>query len=248
LSEETPKAPREFQPIESRAEALGLLKEGAKTLASAMLWTRNQEHTLRTHINVFSEADQVIYVWKPKEFDVGKFIDDQGKSGTEDCFFSVSLNRANLFFKARFAGYDDGGLKFKIPEIVFKVQRRKDLRYLIPDTHTLRIEFRDPLFPEKLISKKLADISAGGLAFFVEPKEEPIFVAGTVLKDMTVSVTGKKIICDGEIRHVKQVSQDSKHYPAVRIGVLFQKIRPGDAQYIAQFVFEESRKFFAKFI
>src|ERR1700676_2340618 len=43
---------REFQPIEDRAEALRMLKDGARTIASTMIWTSNQDQVIHSHLSL----------------------------------------------------------------------------------------------------------------------------------------------------------------------------------------------------
>ena len=93
--------PREFVPVDSQKEALSLIREGAKTLATAMIWTKNQEQVINTHLSLYSDTDQVLYVWCPKEVEPNKLANDLERSGSQDCYFSVSLARANLFFRVR---------------------------------------------------------------------------------------------------------------------------------------------------
>jgi hypothetical protein len=246
LSEKT-EAPRDFEPVENLTEGLGMIREGAKTLASAMIWTKNQEHVINTHVSVFSDAGQCFYCWTPKGFDSRKFIDELKKLGEKECFFSISLLRANVFFKAQFLGVDHAGLQFKLPGKVFKVQRRKDLRLPIPDSFTIKVDFNDPLTPDTRTTKKVLDISASGLAFVIDADEVPMYPTGLVLKDLTFTVRNKTIKTGAEIRHSRALRPDGRH-KGHAVGVLFKDIRPGESQHIAGFVFEESRKYFSRFI
>jgi hypothetical protein len=240
-------APKEFEPVTDLAEALKMVKEGAKTLSSVMIWTKNQEQVINSHMGVYSDAGQCFYCFKPKEINPAQFMDALAKSGEKECFFSVSLLRANIFFKAQFMGFDAAGLQFKLPTKVYKVQRRKDLRFPVPDGMLIKVDFKDPLDPETVLSKKILDISASGLAFLVLDDEAPVFVPGLTLNELSFTVRNKKITIPAEIRHAKKLGADARS-KGFSIGVFFKDIRPGDAQHIAAFVFEESRKYFSRFI
>lgn len=224
-----------------------MLSEGAKGFCSAMIWTKDQTHVINSHLSLFNEDDRAFYCWKPKDFKPAEFMDWMARQGEKDCFFSVSLSRANIFFRAAFVGFDNGGLKFRMPEKIFKVQRRKDLRFGIPDGYVLRVDFSDPLFPENLLSKKVIDISAGGCAFLVAFEESIIFQPGVVLKNLALEIRGREIKVEAEVRHIAEF-KDGRRSGLVKIGVQFRGIRPGDAQAIASYVFEESRRHYAKFI
>ena len=212
-----------------------------------MIWTKDQKKVIFSHLSLFSEAEKVLYAWIPKDIDPHQFMDELAQAGTKDCFFSVSLMTANIFFKARFIGSDAGGFRFEIPEKIFKVQRRKDVRFAIPPGHVVRVEFDDPLFPEKRYSKKIIDLSAGGLAFIADPSEDLVFQAGMILKNITFSVKNKTFKVEAEVRH-KRLLPDNSSTKGLKVGLQFKDLRAGENQLIAQYIFEESRKFYARFI
>lgn len=216
-----------------------------------MVWTKNQEHVINTHLSVYSEAGNCFYCWVPKGFDPKKFMHElaeiKSKGGDTECFFSISLQRANVFFKTRFLGFDHAGLQFKIPDKVFKVQRRRDLRFPIPDGLSLKVEFDDPLSPDVRSTRKVIDLSASGMAFQVNEDEIPMYPSGFTLQNLSFSVRSKKITVAAEIRHTRKLGSDSRLKGAM-VGILFKDIRPGDSQHIAGYVFEESRKYFSRFI
>lgn len=212
-----------------------------------MIWTKNQEQVINTHLSLYSDAEQVLYFWKPKEFDGAKFTEALAKSGATECFFSLSLTRANLFFKTSFVGHDSGGIKFRFPKQLYKVQRRKDLRFPIPDGLVIKAEFNDPVFPDKQLTRRVIDLSAGGLCLLISDSDAPLLPTGLVLTEISLNINGRTIKCAGEIRYVRPLPPDSKH-TGFKLGVLFQNLRPGDQQHIASYVFEETRKYFSKFL
>ena len=224
-----------------------MIREGARSVSSALLWTKNQEKVLNTHLSHFSPSEQIIYVWCPPEFAPGTLSEAIAQSGDQYCFFSVSLARANVFFKALFIGHDEGGLKFKMPEEVYKVQRRKDMRFQIPDGHLLRIDFEDPIEPGKVLKKKVHDISAKGLSFLVDYDEEHNYIVGMELKDVCFTLRNRQIKVDAEIRHIQQLPNKNKLY-GVKLGLQFTKVESTDTQFISDYVMEESRKYLARFM
>ena len=238
-------APKEFQPIQDRAEAERLLRDGARHFSSTLIWTKNQENVLRTHLTLFSDTDRLLYCALPKEVDPKKFLADAG--GAQEFFFSISLSYANIFFKTAFAGIDKAGLRFRIPEQVFKVQRRKDMRFRVPEGHVLKVEFDDPLNPGQVIQKKVFDISASGLAFVTEIEDESVYVSGLLLHHMKFSLNSRQITVDAEVRHRRAV-ESARKKELTKVGVTFKYIKAADSQFIASYAFEESRKYFVRFI
>lgn len=212
-----------------------------------MIWTKNQERVINSHVSVYSDSGKCFYCWAPKEFDPRQFSDELKESGETDCYFSISLMRANIFFKAKYLGFDHAGLQFGLPEKVFKVQRRKDLRFPIPDGHVLKIDFSDPLSPDKLINKKCVDLSASGMAFLIEEEEVPLYPVGLMLENMTFTVRNRQISTAAEIRNTRPTRAEARKKGIV-VGVVFKNLKAADNQHIAAYVFEESRKYFSKFI
>lgn len=245
-----------------------LILEGVKSFASCTIWTRNQEHLLRTYLSSFDETTGKIHAWIPKEFDVSKFIhdvkikpiqesrlSDPSDMPTPDCYFSVSLATANIFFKALFDGVDGEGLRFFAPTNVYKVQRRKDFRMPIPDGYAVIAEFNDPIFEERRLKKKIMDVSAGGLAFIVEEDEAPMFTIGMMIPNIEFKIKSRKIVATGEVRHMRTIAPQGtatagakSRLKGVKVGVQFKHIAERDIQFIAAYVFEESRKYFTKLI
>jgi hypothetical protein len=244
---EKPQKPVDFQPIDDPAEALTLLREAAKTLSAAMIWSKDQAQVVNTHLTLLSEVDKALYAWIPKDVNPAKFMDEVARTGTEDCFFSVSLQRASIFFKARFKGYDEGGLKFALPTQLYKVQRRKDLRFTVPEGHLLKVDFEDPLFPGTMASRRILDLSASGLAFLAGPDEAPQFATGLILKKVTVTVRGRPILTEAEVKHARPLP-DLSPLKGSKVGILFKGMRAADVQHLASYVFEESRKFLSRFM
>ncbi len=239
--------PSEFKKVDDANEARVLLREGAKTTASAMIWTKDQNHVINTNITNYSSTELAIYLRRPVDFDFAAFQSELSKTGGH-CFFSVSLARANIFFKARFLANDTAGLKFDVPNDVFTVQRRREVRLPIPSDYALKLDFDDPLFADKTLTRRIADISAAGIAFYANDDEEPLFQSGLKLKNMAFTIKGRRIVATGEVRHARKIKSKSTGKALIKVGVQFSLIRPGEAQLIANYVFEETRKYYSKFL
>jgi hypothetical protein len=246
LSEDT-KRPREFQPIEDYKEILAYLTEGTKALASSMIWTEDQAFVINSHITSLDQLDKAFFVRIPKDFDLKQMNHAVASTGKNECFFSISLPSANLFFKTAFRDQALKELKFTIPKIAYKVQRRANVRFSIPEGHLLWVEFQDPLFPEKTLKKKVIDISAGGLAFSISQEEHGMYVPGFILRNMKFTVRGKLIVTEAEVRHKQDIDVTSldRHK---KVGILFKNLPAASTSLVATYVFDESRKYFMRFM
>jgi hypothetical protein len=230
----------EFLPVKDPAEARKLLKEAVRTLAPATIWTKEQKSVLTSSIRQIDESGKLIYAWVPTGTNPADFVAELNVLGSHDCFFSIALPRANVLFRATCIGYDSGGFRFKAPEKIFKVQRRRDARVLIPFGHVIRIDMPDPLFPEQRLSKKIFDISASGMSFIVTAEEAAAFQTGGKIMDAFFSIRSRKIRIDAEVRHLRPQPEGSTE-TGVKVGIQFKRIDSGDSGWIAAYVFEQSR-------
>ncbi len=237
----------DFQPVTDSSEARSLLSEGCKTLASVMIWTQEQKHVLNSHLVEINEAERSILVETPREFKLEQFIDDFAKAGSRSCFFSLSLARANVFFKTDYIDSLKRDLRFKLPTTLYKVQRRTNVRFHVPESMTLKVQYQDPLFSELTLSRRVLDLSSGGMAILLEYAEEAIYKSLPTLKDVSFTLRNRMINCTADIRHMKALPTDSRT-PGVKAGIFFNGLKESDKNWIAAYVFEESRRALTKFL
>lgn len=247
MSNQDSEASRAFTPVDSDEEGLTLIREGVKSFSATVIWTKEQETVVKTYLTAHLEDAREILAWIPKKLDIRAFEKHLIQIGDKTLFFSISLPRANVFFKAEYIGHEQGAFRFKYPDKIFKVQRRKSFRLPIPDGYIVFVEFDDALGGPFRSKKKVIDISAGGLSFIAGIEEEAFFKEGQMLRNLTVKVRNKEIKCTGQVRHARLLPISSR-IQGVKVGIQFEHIRPGDAQHIAGYVFEESRKYFSKFM
>lgn len=242
---------KDFEPVTDPKDIDKLFWEAGKSLAPAFIWVPSEpELSHKSHCLSAEPDPKRMTFWVPSDFDTKPWVAYWATQSEQFCLFNLTLPRATLFFRARYIGHDATGLLFEMPSKVYKVQRRKDARVPIPDGYTVRIEFptlqNTGKTPRKE-TKKIIDISAGGLAFAVPEGEQDLYPSGTVIQEMKFSLKGREFKLDGEVRHNQTLSRDSRS-PGYKIGVHFKNIKAGESQAIASYVFEESRKMFAKFI
>lgn len=239
-------APR-FAPIQDRGEIKLMLSEAIKSAASTVLWTKNQERVVNTLLSGYNDLDDSLTAVTPKNFDAEGFKAVVTQLEKPEIFFSVSLARANVFFKCDLIGITAKEIRFTAPKALYKVQRRKSFRLPIPDGYVVYAEFDDPLFPETRQKKKLIDISAGGVSFYTNIEDQGRYTQGQQLKQFSFKIKNRDIQCIGEVRHSNMLSGRTRSH-GVKVGVQFKGLRVADVQFIAAYVFEESRKYFTKFM
>ena len=117
----------------------------------------------------------------------------------------------------------------------------------IPEGYVMKVSFPDPLGTEGPFERKVIDISAGGLSFGISEAELPLFPTDLKLNALSFTIAGRKIQTDAEIRHARLEPATSRRKGG-RVGVKFRGPSQADTQHIAQWVFEESRRFLSRFL
>jgi len=240
------KRPSDFKPVDSPHERIKYLSEAAKSHAQTLIWTENQENTIQTKLTMFNQREEVLYTWIPDNFDPKKFQASLIEKNTKEVFFNVIHSTANLFFKTRFITQNSIGLQFANPDKLFRVQRRKDVRFQIPKGHLMRIAFADPRHPHTQNNWKVADISAGGLSFLAPLDDVAVYKIGLVIKDIQLVIHSKEIVFTGKVSHVKLV--ETFQEKNIRVGIAFTNLLPEHAMVLTQYIANESRKYFARFL
>jgi hypothetical protein len=238
----------DFQLIGDRREAESHLNEGIRAHAPATVWTKNQE--FRFEGNLFPLLRQGIadpahfQLSLPPGYDSAPLVESAKKNKDPQLFLNVALTRANIFFKTIYAEYKPDLFILRNPDKIFKVQRRKDMRFRIRDGYIVKVDFKDPTNSSATMTHKMFDISAGGCSFIVEADDLPIFVEKLVLRRFSFTLSGRKIEVDVEIKNNRPNNKAGYH----NVGVAFINMRAAEAQHIAKYVFDENLKYLSKFL
>lgn len=220
------------------------MQEATNSRASTLIWTKNREVVLKTQITIFEPEAKVILVKRVIEYEPKVFEQHLAVIGTNDCFFSISAMRANIFFKTPYLGFSNHGIRFRAPENLFKVQRRKDLRLKIPSTLEMR------LFPMK---RRIIDLSASGLSIAIAENEKTLFVRGSKLTDLQFALGGETLNCNLEVMYVRPLDKPGLVIPhlgneVAQVGLRFVDTPQTVTQAVAKYVFNETRRMFARLL
>lgn len=234
---------RPFQLIDRPEELVAIINEFLGGTASAMIWTKEQENSFHALISSVSPTQGVLYVFAPADFRHQEFSKHAAETNGE-CFFSVSLSTANVFFKTKYLRYEDTGLIFQFPKQIFKAQRRKEMRFSAPSD--AMVFFEDPLNPGQPLKKRLLDVSAGGVAFVVSETDSALFFTGLKLRDIVFTIEGRTIkVKEAEVRHSMPMPADSPLH-GFKIGTQFGSVDEDDLLWIRNYAFEQNKKAFTK--
>ncbi len=247
----TSQKPKNFEPFPSWKELIESLSEETKKLSEVKIWVKSIEYMIQGRLADFNRVTNLFCIAVSQETDLKKFIEEVAKNVSQEWLISVVLPgdpTSHLFFKTKFLRLREfKRLQFDIPREVFKVQRRQHDRYKIPQGHVMRVEFEADFNPGVVQSKKVIDISAGGIAFSTDEKEVNLYSVGQLLKNFQFTVQLKKICVPAEVRQVKVIPSDFDK-TILKVGVVLLKMSEAETSLLSSYVFNENIKYFARFL
>jgi hypothetical protein len=239
---------RVFQKIDSKAEREELLEQAVDIHAATTIWTPSQKVVMQSYPVKFGEMEFEFH--RPKSL----LIADLEKALVEDhrktCLFSLSSDRANLFFKASYIRYTAYELFFVRPKELYKVQRRMHYRLSIPETDRAFLQIDDPLFREGVRQRELHDISAGGASFKILADEAPLYSKGMQIA-VLIQLAEHTIKAKAVVRNLINIPErliTQKGDPSIRVGIEFEELAEKHRKDIASFVLQRARKYLAKYL
>jgi hypothetical protein len=246
---ETSEKPSDLVSVTDYLEIIKFFDEGARAKAGMSVWTKASEAVASCNIISLSQAEKMIYTTALTATDSKKMYADL-KAADESCFLNVKLERATIFFTSKLESNSFSNLQFTLPKKIFKVQRRQQQRFKILQGYVLRVSFLGPIDPLKELKQKIYDVSSGGLSFLVENSETAVFQPGSVLKNMTFTIRNIEFKLAGEIIHCKPVIENAlgQNQNKTKVGIKFVEIDSKSAGIIDEYVFEENRKFYSRFM
>lgn len=178
--------------------------------------------------------------------------------GEQEVIASFQVDAHYFFFRTvSVQGRHAGRISLAIPRSLYRLQRRATLRIPFSRSVAPKLTALDPektrpggsgaareVVDESLIlSFRVLNISAGGVAIAVLPSQKSKFRVGLRLEDMRFKIRGTEISASGLVRNIVD-AKNERGQPLVRVGVQFERIRHDYERLIARFVLEESRRIF----
>jgi flagellar brake protein len=84
-------------------------------------------------------------------------------------------------------GHNSCALQCRLPDEIYRFQRRNAYRVRTRESHGPRAGFRHPSMPEMHVELRVLDVSIGGCALWLPP-DVPLLQAGTVLADVRLEL------------------------------------------------------------
>jgi hypothetical protein len=225
-----------------------LLTRAAEGRTAATLKIRGSETALRTQlIDVDARQDGIQLLYGDSETSLNRETFDAAAeaTGSRECMVLIYLpGRSIIGMNAEPSEFQEDRLVFSLPTKLFKIQRRKDVRFLIPQAYEFTVEFDSLEQAGTRIKKKLIDISESGLSFFIlSPREVGFFKKGLIIPRATIQMHNQLInveMCVCNHTRLERVPQG----PGNKVGVEFTEISPDDKNYLGQFVYSHAHHLF----
>lgn len=162
------------------------------------------------------------------------------KTGGKRCLFNVNMSQASLFFLSDVRGQDALGFRFAAPPKMFSAQRRKHMRLTIPLGYVLKVDVPDPLIQGGWITRKVQDLSEGGMSFQAGLHEDGEYAANSNVA-LRFTLKGNKISLQAVIRHARPLkTRDGQ--TVLKVGVEFIEPPQEARDQIARYIFDEQSR------
>jgi hypothetical protein len=163
------------------------------------------------------------------------------EQNTRECMVLIHLQgRSIIGINAEPTEVEGRRVVFNYPSKVFKIQRRRSVRYKIPEAYEFTLEFQSPESGVR-VKKRIIDISEHGVSFFIlSPREAGFFRSGMIIKHCTIHVQHQNIEVMLKMVNATEYDRGEKGR-GNKIGAAFEQIKPGDQSYLSQLVYSHTQ-------
>lgn len=246
MTQGSPEQDKQFVDVKPE-EINGLLQSAINTKAKLMIWTPGQKISITTTLDRFTNSQGEYYITIDKNAEAGRFEWQLKDFGLEECLFSLSLPTDVLFLKGQWKRPDKNAVHFRLHLPIFKIQRRRNIRLPVTDTHVTKANIQLVRGDDQPIKAQITNISEGGLGLIVEDESDfnKLYV-GKKFDLVEFVLINMSIHASGEVRYGQEIQANAKVKKKFRIGIQFSNLDPDLQDKIAKFVFEESSKFIGR--
>lgn len=233
----------------SPEDARVLLQAGIPTRGRLLAWTEGQKHSFQSRIQDVQVAAGAFVIAVPKELTGNAFESSVRQSGIDEILFSLNLPTDVLFFKGELRPSNDSILNFRVKNPVYKVQRRRNLRLPLTSDRASKAKIQLSAADSQPILAEILNVSEGGIGILVvDETDQKRLPAGKKLEVIEFTIDRFVYRASGEVKHVQEipVKGPTGGRKKLKVGIQFTKIDPAASTRLANFVFEESSKFFGR--
>ncbi|MCK5073483.1 MAG: hypothetical protein KAQ98_08670 [Bacteriovoracaceae bacterium] len=232
-----------FDKIESVDEKKDFMDDLCVTTARLSLWSAHGRLPVIGIMKSDGDNNGVFKVNWVRNKNGEIFLKKLSDGGYDEIYLRGGLDKGGIFFiiKNPKDYLKNDMLEIPMPEIVWKVERRKNLRLKFFSWETIFVKVKVMLEDnEKFLNKKINDIGKCGIGIKVSKGEVRLFRSGSRLEGVEISISGRKIVCDLDIIWCQDIGYNAigkkEKYIA---GTNFVNISDEDQQFINGFVNEK---------
>lgn len=225
-----------------------ILSKATDGRAQASLKVRGSERLLRTQVmsedalsaGLHLQCSLEDHALNPENL---RQLFDQNQ--TQECMILIYLQgRSIIGITAPPSKITQTHIVFEPPKKLFKVQRRKHVRYIIPSGYEFTIEFESLETRGKKVKKKLVDMSESGLSFSaLSPREALYYKKGLIIPHCLIRMQNQEISVSLRVRNQSPIFQNGISI-GTKIGTEFEAISEQDQNYLAQLVYAHAAHLF----
>ncbi|MEW6056364.1 MAG: PilZ domain-containing protein [Bdellovibrionota bacterium] len=218
------------------------------------LWLKNQTLRFETTFVKLNADLKNLTTGIPGDVGEARLTASIKAQGNEEILGSFQVDAVNFFFKSKYiAGNDLAYFAVALPEQLYKLQRRQNLRIPFARERAPVLTMADPtkdygpskaISEEDLLSFRVLDLSAGGVAIAAEMDHKDKFKRGLKLADLRFTLKDAQIIASGVVAYASE-KKNEKGHAYIKVGVKFNPLKAQYDRQIVQFVLDESRRVFS---
>ncbi len=234
-----------FLPIEDQQAALKLVRDAAKLHSPATSWARDQRYLDKSNLCGF-DFNRSCFMLEINELTDLALLREEMQLDPH-LMIKLEVHHQEIFFKAGFRSIDleAGRIELGLPVEVFRMQMRKHPRARMDHLTAVSITHPDPQDPNRILDRRLYDLSVGGASLVLHYGEERHYHVRQRLEALELNIPGGPVKTWGIVRHLKVFPPDTS-IQGVQMGIEFFNLGPIDTKRIDTLVQSELRKQFSE--
>jgi flagellar brake protein len=138
-------------------------------------------------------------------------------------------------------GASVSALQCRIPNEIYRFQRRDAFRVQPLQRHAPGARLRHPAMPEMMLNLRVVDVSLGGCALWL-PADVPPLQPGTVLSEVRIELDAQtQLVVELTLRHVASMGCSDGPERGVRLGCSWRPVNPAGLRNLQRWI-DQSQK------
>ena len=225
-------------------EILEILGKAAHQLSMVSVKVRGSAQQFASRLIDTKISKSGLQIELNKEFTSAAFKKEIERHKTKECLLLIfSGNRYILGLNVVCVGINYQ-ITFDLPQKVYRLQRRKSVRYVVPAGYDMLIEMPSFEHPSLRIKRKLLDLSEHGLAFLVISRDEgALYRKNSILKNCKLRIRNHEITLS--LKVMNRIEHDrGKRGGGTKIGAEISSISADDLDLLTHFVYSQLAQMF----